>query len=354
MAEATEREHIGAATRLLKELTGGEWPLGWYTGRDSPNTRRLVVDHGGFEYDSDYYGDDLPFWTAGDARPTAPLRRTWWCRTRSTPTTCASRSRRASTPATSSSPTCATASTCCTPKATRDAEDDEHRHALPAARPAGPHRRAAALPRPRRGARPGLGRAAASTSRGTGRRRIRSMRRPSSGMSDMALTLDALNAAARGRVRARCSTASTNIRRGSPRRAAASARSRRWRALKRALVEVVRDAARDAQLALIRAHPELAGKAMVGQDADRGVDARAGQGRAHRLHARGVRAHPAAQRRLQRQVRLSVHPRGARPARHGPEQAPRSSPPSRGASPTTPTSSSPRPAQHPPHRRDPT
>jgi Predicted xylanase/chitin deacetylase len=36
--------------------------LGWYTGRDSPNTHRLVADYGGFEYDSDYYGDDLPFW----------------------------------------------------------------------------------------------------------------------------------------------------------------------------------------------------------------------------------------------------------------------------------------------------
>ena len=36
---------------------------GWYTGRDSPNTRQLVVEHGGFDYDSDYYGDDLPFWT---------------------------------------------------------------------------------------------------------------------------------------------------------------------------------------------------------------------------------------------------------------------------------------------------
>ncbi len=44
-------------TRML-----GERPLGWYTGRDSPNTRRLVADFGGFEYDSDYYGDDLPFW----------------------------------------------------------------------------------------------------------------------------------------------------------------------------------------------------------------------------------------------------------------------------------------------------
>ena len=62
MPEATEREHIGVASRKLQALTGGEWPLGWYTGRDSPNTRRLVVDHGGYEYDSDYYGDDLPFW----------------------------------------------------------------------------------------------------------------------------------------------------------------------------------------------------------------------------------------------------------------------------------------------------
>lgn len=54
---------MAAATTMLKELTDGKWPLGWYTGRDSPNTRRLVADHGGFEYDSDNYGDDLPFWT---------------------------------------------------------------------------------------------------------------------------------------------------------------------------------------------------------------------------------------------------------------------------------------------------
>jgi peptidoglycan/xylan/chitin deacetylase (PgdA/CDA1 family) len=38
-------------------------PLGWYTGRDSPNTHRLVAEYGGFLYDSDNYGDDLPFWT---------------------------------------------------------------------------------------------------------------------------------------------------------------------------------------------------------------------------------------------------------------------------------------------------
>jgi len=63
LPEATERRHVDEATRLIRELTGGQWPLGWYTGRDSPNTRRLVVEQGGYDYDSDYYGDDLPFWT---------------------------------------------------------------------------------------------------------------------------------------------------------------------------------------------------------------------------------------------------------------------------------------------------
>jgi putative urate catabolism protein len=59
--EAVEREHMAAAVRAVERLTGSR-PRGWYTGRDSPNTRRLVADDGGFEYDSDYYGDDLPFW----------------------------------------------------------------------------------------------------------------------------------------------------------------------------------------------------------------------------------------------------------------------------------------------------
>ncbi len=62
LPEALEREHMVEGTRVIRELTDGRWPVGWYTGRDSPNTRRLVVDHGGYEYDSDYYGDDLPFW----------------------------------------------------------------------------------------------------------------------------------------------------------------------------------------------------------------------------------------------------------------------------------------------------
>jgi allantoinase len=60
--EATEREHLREAVATLREITGHA-PLGWYTGRDSPNTRRLVVEHGGFVYDADSYADDLPYWT---------------------------------------------------------------------------------------------------------------------------------------------------------------------------------------------------------------------------------------------------------------------------------------------------
>ena len=67
--EATEREHMARGLEIIERLTGQRrgdpgavHGVGWYTGRDSPNTRRLVADSGGFEYDSDYYGDDLPFW----------------------------------------------------------------------------------------------------------------------------------------------------------------------------------------------------------------------------------------------------------------------------------------------------
>ena len=59
--EATEREHMRLGMQAIEQLTG-QRALGWYTGRDSPATRRLVADFGGFEYDSDHYGDDLPFW----------------------------------------------------------------------------------------------------------------------------------------------------------------------------------------------------------------------------------------------------------------------------------------------------
>jgi allantoinase len=59
--EETEREHMRLATEKITQITGVA-PLGWYTGRDSPNTRRLLMEQGGYLYDSDYYGDELPFW----------------------------------------------------------------------------------------------------------------------------------------------------------------------------------------------------------------------------------------------------------------------------------------------------
>jgi putative urate catabolism protein len=79
MDEATERAHMKQGIEIIERLThtthgNSIHGAGWYTGRDSPNTRRLVADHGGFEYDSDYYGEDLPFWmkvkkTNGDVVP---------------------------------------------------------------------------------------------------------------------------------------------------------------------------------------------------------------------------------------------------------------------------------------------
>lgn len=59
--EATEREHMQRAIEIHESLTGAK-PLGWYTGRDSPNTRKLVLEQGHFVYDSDSYADDLPYW----------------------------------------------------------------------------------------------------------------------------------------------------------------------------------------------------------------------------------------------------------------------------------------------------
>jgi len=60
-AEQTEREHLQKAIEIHTRVTGSR-PLGWYTGRNSPNTRKLVVEAGGFLYDADSYADDLPYW----------------------------------------------------------------------------------------------------------------------------------------------------------------------------------------------------------------------------------------------------------------------------------------------------
>ncbi|MBM3221920.1 MAG: allantoinase PuuE [Candidatus Rokubacteria bacterium] len=59
---SVERAHMRRAIEVLTRVTGSR-PLGWYTGRLSPNTRRLVVEEGGFLYDADAYDDDLPYWT---------------------------------------------------------------------------------------------------------------------------------------------------------------------------------------------------------------------------------------------------------------------------------------------------
>ena len=66
--EDIEREHLKKAVEIHTKITG-ERPLGWYTGRDSPNTRRLVNEYGGFLYDSDSYADDLPYWCTEFEKP---------------------------------------------------------------------------------------------------------------------------------------------------------------------------------------------------------------------------------------------------------------------------------------------
>lgn len=65
---ATERAHMQLAIEAIRQATG-QRPLGWYTGRLSSNTRKLVVEEGGFVYDSDAYDDDLPYWTLVGKKP---------------------------------------------------------------------------------------------------------------------------------------------------------------------------------------------------------------------------------------------------------------------------------------------
>ena len=66
--EDEERAHIAEAVALHKALTGAR-PLGWYQGRTSPNTARLVSEEGGFVYDADSYADDLPYWDRKHGTP---------------------------------------------------------------------------------------------------------------------------------------------------------------------------------------------------------------------------------------------------------------------------------------------
>ncbi|MGK7910716.1 MAG: allantoinase PuuE [Synechococcus sp.] len=68
VGEEVEREHIQKAIAIHTDVIGSR-PLGFYQGRMSPNTRRLVVEEGGFVYDADSYADDLPYWNHGYGKP---------------------------------------------------------------------------------------------------------------------------------------------------------------------------------------------------------------------------------------------------------------------------------------------
>ena len=68
VSEDVEREHVRRAVEILGELAGAP-PVGWMTGRPGPNTRRLLVEHGGFLYDRDSLADELPYWLEVAARP---------------------------------------------------------------------------------------------------------------------------------------------------------------------------------------------------------------------------------------------------------------------------------------------
>jgi putative urate catabolism protein len=67
-SESEERAHMQQAIEIHTQVTGKR-PTGWYTGRNSPHTRKLVVEAGGFLYDSDSYADDLPYWTNDYGKP---------------------------------------------------------------------------------------------------------------------------------------------------------------------------------------------------------------------------------------------------------------------------------------------
>ncbi|MBF7688240.1 allantoinase PuuE [Acinetobacter rathckeae] len=63
MSIEQERQYMDQAISVIEALFG-QAPIGWYTGRDSPNTRKLLAEFPQIKYDCDYYGDDLPFWTS--------------------------------------------------------------------------------------------------------------------------------------------------------------------------------------------------------------------------------------------------------------------------------------------------
>jgi allantoinase len=66
--ETEERAHIHQAAARIQKVAGVK-PIGWMTGRPGPNTRRLLVEHGGFHYDRDALNDELPYWVTVGGMP---------------------------------------------------------------------------------------------------------------------------------------------------------------------------------------------------------------------------------------------------------------------------------------------
>lgn len=68
VSESIEKEHLEQAIDIHTRVTGSR-PLGWYLGRCSPNTHRMVSEEGGFSYNADTYADELPYWDTTTGRP---------------------------------------------------------------------------------------------------------------------------------------------------------------------------------------------------------------------------------------------------------------------------------------------
>ena len=275
MAPDAEAAQIAEATRVLHELTAGEWPLGWYTGRDSPQTRRLVAEHGGFAYDSDYYGDDLPFWLrvrkadgSDSATPGAAVRAGH--QRHAFPADAGLQHRRPLLPVPARRLRRAVRRG--RPGGPGPAEDDEHRHALPRAGQAGAHCRFAALSGPCAGQTgrvdlPPHRHCAALADQAHPFYPPRLPKRLALRSGTAMLTLQQLNDADQAAFTALLAGTYEH----SPWVAELAWAHRppggfvSLAALKHALATAVRGAGRERQLVLIRAHPELAGKAMVSQ-----------------------------------------------------------------------------------------
>ena len=244
-----ERRHIDEAIRLHTEVTG-ERPLGWYTGRTSRQHRRLVAEEGGFDYVSDTYDDDLPYWLdmTGTARDRAAADHPLHAR----------RQRHALRHAAGLQfrrPVLRLSQGQLRHALRRGrggpAANDEHRPALPPGRPARPRGGAAALHRLRQRPRPGLA--------GAPHRHRPALARASSLRRAGAAAL----ADGRETNSSRASAASSSIRPGSP---SAPSRSSSGRRTTAPAACTMRSAAPSAppptteRLGVLNAHPDLAGK----------------------------------------------------------------------------------------------